>query len=55
MPAHRFNSMLPLVAQGRLNPGRMVTREVSLSEVQSIFEEMSKFATTGTFVVTKFV
>ncbi|WP_458413474.1 zinc-binding dehydrogenase [Schinkia sp. CFF1] len=54
MPAHRFNSMLPLVAQGRLNPGKMVTREVSLSEVQSIFEEMSKFATTGTFVVTKF-
>jgi D-arabinose 1-dehydrogenase-like Zn-dependent alcohol dehydrogenase len=54
MPAHRFKSMLPLVAQGRLNPGRMVNREVSLSEVNSIFEDMSNFATTGTFVVTKF-
>ena len=54
MPAHRFNSMLPLVANGRLNPGKMVTREISLSEVNAIFEDMSKFATTGTFVVTKF-
>jgi D-arabinose 1-dehydrogenase-like Zn-dependent alcohol dehydrogenase len=54
MPAHRFHSMLPLVANGRLNPGRMVTREVSLSEVNAIFEDMSNFATTGTFVVTKF-
>ncbi|MBM4765012.1 alcohol dehydrogenase catalytic domain-containing protein [Bacillus sp. B15-48] len=54
MPAHRFNHMLPLVANGRLNPGKMVTREISLSEVNRIFEDMSNFATTGTFVVTEF-
>ncbi|MCQ6279504.1 zinc-binding dehydrogenase [Bacillus sp. EB600] len=54
MPAHRFNAMLPLVAQGRLTPGKMVNREISLSEVNSIFEGMSNFTNTGTFVVTKY-
>lgn len=54
MPAYRFNSLLPLVINGKLTPGKMVTREVSLSEVNGIFEDMSSFKTTGTFVVTKF-
>jgi len=54
MPAYRFNALLPLVVGGRLSPGKMVTREVSLSEVNGIFEDMSNFRTTGTFVVTQF-
>jgi len=54
MPAHRFPSLLSLVSQGRLTPGKMVTREVSLSEVNGLFEDMGKFALTGTFVVTNF-
>jgi D-arabinose 1-dehydrogenase-like Zn-dependent alcohol dehydrogenase len=54
MPAHRFGSLLPLVAAGKLTPGIMVNREVSLSEVSDIFEAMSSYSTTGTFVVTKF-
>jgi D-arabinose 1-dehydrogenase-like Zn-dependent alcohol dehydrogenase len=54
MPAFRYNHLLPLVAQGRLTPGKMVTREISLSEVNSIFEGMSNFTTKGTFVVTQF-
>ncbi|MCM3081599.1 zinc-dependent alcohol dehydrogenase family protein [Brevibacillus invocatus] len=54
MPAHRFGSLLPLVATGKLTPGKMVNREISLSEVSGIFEAMSNYTTTGTFVVTKF-
>jgi D-arabinose 1-dehydrogenase-like Zn-dependent alcohol dehydrogenase len=54
MPAFRYNHLLPLVAQGRLTPGKMVTREISLSEVNSIFEGMSNFTTKGTFVVTQY-
>lgn len=33
---------------------KMVTREIKLSEVEWIFEDMSNFATTGTFVVTDY-
>ncbi|MCM3180462.1 alcohol dehydrogenase catalytic domain-containing protein [Cytobacillus horneckiae] len=54
MPVHRFSSLLPLVSQGKLTPGKMVNREVSLSEVNSLFESMSRNALSGTFVVTKF-
>jgi Zn-dependent alcohol dehydrogenases len=54
MPVHRFKDLLPLVEQGRLTPGKMVNREISLSEVNSIFEGMSNFSIKGTFVVTKF-
>ncbi len=54
MPSHRFSSMISLVAQGRLTPSKMVNREISLSEVTSIFEAMSNYSATGTFVVTKF-
>lgn len=54
MAPHRFESMVPLIAQGKLAPGRMVTGEISLSEVEGVFERMTRSAATGTFVVTKF-
>ncbi|WP_163969695.1 zinc-binding dehydrogenase [Oceanobacillus halotolerans] len=54
MPAHRFDSMLSLVSQGKLQPGKMVTDEISLSQVENIFEDMSNYKTTGTFIVTDY-
>ena len=54
MSPHRYDSMIPLIVQKRLTPGKMVNREISLSEVEGIFESMTKSANTGTFVVTKF-
>lgn len=54
MAPHRFASMVPLIAQGKLHPGKMVTREISLSEVEGVFEDMTRSAAIGTFVVTKF-
>ncbi|MDN7246418.1 zinc-binding dehydrogenase [Planococcus shenhongbingii] len=54
IPAFRFTSLLEQVALGKLQPGKMVTREIGLSEVEGIFEDMSNFATTGTFVVTDY-
>jgi D-arabinose 1-dehydrogenase-like Zn-dependent alcohol dehydrogenase len=54
MATHRFDSMLPMVANGQLTPGKMVNREVSLSEVTSVFESMTKSENTGTFIVTQF-
>lgn len=54
MPAHRYDTMIPLIAKGRLSPGKMVTGEISLSEVEGIFQGMTTSAITGTYVVTKF-
>ncbi|GEN46168.1 zinc-binding dehydrogenase [Alkalibacillus haloalkaliphilus] len=54
MPGHRFEPMLNMVGQGNLNPGQMVTDEISLSEVERVFNDMSDYKTNGTIVVTKF-
>lgn len=54
MSPHRYAAMIPMVAKGRLTPGKMVTSEISLSEVNGVFERMSSSANTGTFIVTKF-
>ncbi len=54
MSPHRFSSMVPLIVEGKLSPGKMVTREIALSEVESVFEDMTRAANTGTFVVTRF-
>ena len=52
MSPHRYGSMMPLVASGRLSPGKMVTGEIGLSEVEGIFHRMTNSEVTGTFVMT---
>lgn len=54
MAPYRYTSMVPLVASGRLTPGKMVTGEIALSKVQSIFEGMTRNEVTGTYVVTDY-
>ncbi|XAH22062.1 alcohol dehydrogenase catalytic domain-containing protein [Xylophilus sp. GW821-FHT01B05] len=54
MAPHRYAAMIPLVANGRLTPGKLVTHEIGLSEVPGVFEQMSRSAVTGTCVVTDF-
>ncbi|MDE0853806.1 MAG: alcohol dehydrogenase catalytic domain-containing protein [Nevskia sp.] len=54
MSSHRFPAMMSMVARGVLTPGRMVTGEIGLSGVERVFEDMSNFSSTGTYVVTKF-
>jgi D-arabinose 1-dehydrogenase-like Zn-dependent alcohol dehydrogenase len=54
MAPHRYDAMVPLIVQGKLQPGRMINREISLSEVESVFEAMTRSANNGTFVVTRF-
>jgi propanol-preferring alcohol dehydrogenase len=54
MPAHEYAAMIPLVSQNRIHPGKLLNREISLSEVESVFREMTTFTAKGTFVVTKF-
>lgn len=54
MPIHQFKSMLDVVAAGRLKPGKMLTGEVALSDVVSVFRRMDTNSVTGTYVVTDF-
>ncbi|WP_088008326.1 zinc-binding dehydrogenase [Indiicoccus explosivorum] len=54
IPAFRFTKLLEQVALGKLQPGKMVTDEIKLSEVEGIFHDMTNFKTTGTFVVTDY-
>lgn len=54
MPVHRYDVLLSLVASGRLAPARMVSGEIALSEVESVFRRMSAFGNVGTYVVTRF-
>jgi D-arabinose 1-dehydrogenase-like Zn-dependent alcohol dehydrogenase len=52
MSPHRYTSMMPLVASGRLTPGKMVSGEIGLSEVEGVFHKMTGSEVTGTFVMT---
>lgn len=52
MAPHRYTSMIPMIASGRLTPGKMVTGEIALSQVQGIFDKMTAMELKGTFVVT---
>ncbi len=52
MAPHRYASMMPLVASGRLSPGKMVMGEVGLSQVEDIFRRMTTSEVTGTYVMT---
>jgi propanol-preferring alcohol dehydrogenase len=54
MPPYRYSSMVPLVASGRLSPGKMVTGEIGLSDVPGVFDKMTRSEVTGTFVVTDY-
>jgi len=54
MPPTRYDEVLSLVAGGRLDPGALVTREVSLEDVPARLDAMTDFETVGVEVVTAF-
>ncbi|MBM4761814.1 alcohol dehydrogenase catalytic domain-containing protein [Bacillus sp. B15-48] len=54
LPVHRFDTLLASVARGDLQPGRMVSGEISLADVNRVFEDMKNFSNTGTYVITNF-
>jgi alcohol dehydrogenase len=54
MPPTRYDEILPLVERGRLDPGRLVTREVALEEVSERLTAMTDYETDGIEVVADF-
>ena len=54
MPAQNFPAMLRLVAAGRLDPARLVTRTVPLEEAGEVLASMGGFDTLGFTVIDRF-
>jgi D-arabinose 1-dehydrogenase-like Zn-dependent alcohol dehydrogenase len=54
MPVHDFSALMPMVVQKRVTPGKLVNKEIALSEVEEVFEKMSTSSNVGAQVVTTF-
>ena len=54
MPPTRYDELLALVESGRVDPGELVGREVSLAEVPDRLAAMTDYETDGVEVVTEF-
>jgi D-arabinose 1-dehydrogenase-like Zn-dependent alcohol dehydrogenase len=53
-PHPTYAEVLALVARGKLNPARLVTRQIGLADVTDTLERMTRFDTVGFEVVTRF-
>lgn len=54
MQAHRYGPMLDMIRAGKLQPERMVRREISLSASIEALTNMNRFEGTGVTVITDF-
>lgn len=53
-PHSAYDGLLALIAQGKLNPGSLVSKQVALDDVSDILDDMTNFQTFGFNVITKF-
>ncbi len=54
MQAHRYNSMLDMIAAGRLHPERLITRTLSLESGVLELTRMDSFSQMGIMVINRF-
>lgn len=54
MPVTEFPAMLRMVATGRLDPGKLVTRKVALEETGAVIAAMDSYDTLGFTVIDRF-
>ncbi|GMA66284.1 zinc-dependent alcohol dehydrogenase family protein (plasmid) [Alicyclobacillus fastidiosus] len=53
-PHPAYRGLLNLVSQGRLNPKSIVEREVTLEDVNEVFDNMTNYRTKGFNIITQF-
>lgn len=53
-PHPDYRGLLSLISSGRLNPKRLIEREVHLKEVNTVFDNMTQYKTKGFNVITSF-
>jgi Zn-dependent alcohol dehydrogenase len=54
MTVPKYAAMLQMVEKGRLRPGELVTRTISLSKVAFAMKDMSTFPGVGVAVIDRF-
>ena len=54
MQAHQFPGMLEMIVSGKLNPGLLVGKTVTLEDAPGELEDMGNFAHTGVTVIDRF-
>jgi alcohol dehydrogenase len=54
MQAHRYDAMLAMIASGKLAPGKLVGRTISLEQSIEALTSMDRFEGSGVTVVTRF-
>jgi alcohol dehydrogenase len=54
MQAHRYGAMLEMIRMGKLDPARLVGKEISLAEAPAALMAMDKFQNVGATVITRF-
>lgn len=53
-PQPDYAELLALVARQKLNPARLVTRQIALGDVTDTLQRMTRFETVGFEVITRF-
>jgi D-arabinose 1-dehydrogenase-like Zn-dependent alcohol dehydrogenase len=53
-PRSEYDGLLSLIAQGKLNPRSLVSREIALDDVSDVLNDMTTYKTYGFNVITKF-
>lgn len=53
-PRTEYDGLLTLIAQGKLNPRSLVSKEVALDDVNDVLNDMTNFKTYGFNVITSF-
>lgn len=54
MPVPEFRQMLQMVERGKIDPGKLVTKQIALDDINEAFEDMTKYSGFGVSVITKF-
>lgn len=54
MQAHRYGAMLDMITSGRLEPAKLVGREISLDDAPAALTQMDAFVGAGATVITAF-
>ncbi|KAB7708248.1 alcohol dehydrogenase catalytic domain-containing protein [Bacillus aerolatus] len=54
MQPHRYKSLLAMVESGQLQPGKLVSKTISLEESSTILESMNQYGTVGSVIIDRF-
>ncbi|MNR61259.1 hypothetical protein D3C85_1829620 [compost metagenome] len=54
MPVPEYREMLQMVESGKLAPGKLVTKQIALDDMNAAFQEMNNYAGVGVTVITKY-